>query len=166
MVNNAYPHDPAVHVLIPNSHQIVQSLRRETGQDCLVVYHHQVYKNMVVALFDGHQLLDVGTLGDGECDGVKQKPIRGIHEKDEAPWITKRNFQAIVNRLKCLIDKTEMRRRLKKQVQDEFDTDVEQQEAYHEGIRAAHHHYHRKFGEISSERWAQRAGVKICSGEW
>ena len=93
-----YNYEPGIHKFVDLP--VVSFLRRETKMDCLIVYHHSVFKSWVVSLFNKvhNTLLDVALLGVGDEPDVSQLRV-----------------QFAIKRLRNLMSKADQKRKMREE---------------------------------------------------
>ena len=146
----AFDYDPSMHRLAELP--VTDFLRRELGLPNVVTYFHDVWKDWNIALKEGHEMMDIGKLGDGTG-------------KDTS--LTHENGQNIIRRMKTLISRSEAKKRMKAHANAEAKAADERVDKYYDGVRKVHSKLKNSHGPMKADEWMHHAkgGVAAIKGE-
>ena len=142
-----YDYEPAVHKFV--SLPVTDFLRRETRMDCLVTYHHAVFGNWVVSLFDKthNKLLDVALLGCGNQPDVS--PVR---------------VQFAIKRIRVLKDKAEAQREVRSEARHQRRLMNEQAVRQEDVAIKTYKMIKKKHGEHQADKYTRRRNPELVGG--
>lgn len=134
-----YDHDPAVHKFV--NLPVTSFLRRETKMECLVTYHHAIFHNWVVSLYDEKEkkLLDVALLGCGD-----------------KPDLSPARVQFAVKRIRCLKDKAEAQREVRAEARHQRQMLNEQAMRQQDIAIKTYKHIKKRHGEHQADKYTIR----------
>jgi len=139
--------DPEWHALRPLP--VEASLRRDTKQPNIVTYFHKGTKKWLVALksANGRQLLELDYV-DG-VDGTQTFPQSREH------------YQRLVRLLTVLLEKKEVKRRLRQREAAAATAHIEEEEAIRDAYLTIYRDMKRAHGEHHADQWARRVGFNF-----
>ncbi len=140
-----YERDPEFHQEI--QHPIADALRKETGLDNLILYHHTCHDSFVVALTDEDRNVDIEILP----------------QEDGKPVCDRETFQRIVVRLKSLVERAEVVKQIKRHFMNDLHEAEDRNQRYYEAIREVHHDLNRKYGPLKAAEWARCTSEHACN---